>query len=187
MDSKNPVFKEVKECFGQQISSLALTEAIEFTSAHPEKQYLSFSIQIPVVDALAVLEQNADSKSFQYYWEKPSDRFAIAAGGSLERIKTTGKNRFRESSDQGKELLSKVYHISTVKHHLASVHLLGGFSFFDHNIGQEWRSFGAGSFNLPEWVLVKDGKFTVLTITKKLCLMLIIRKFMIHIYQHLIV
>ncbi|MDZ7756069.1 MAG: hypothetical protein U5K35_06605 [Rhodohalobacter sp.] len=28
-------------------------------------------------------------------------------------------------------------------------------------------NFGAGSFNLPEWVLVKNGKFTVLTITKK--------------------
>lgn len=169
MDSTNPVFDEVKECFKQQISELALSEAIDFISSNPKKkfEYLSFSIQIPTVDALAVLEQNGNTIGFQYYWEKPSDEFAIAAAGSLERIQTTGQGRFRESSDQGKELLSKVYHISNLKHHLASVHLLGGFSFFDHNIGKDWRNFGAGSFTLPEWVLVKNGRLTILTITKK--------------------
>lgn len=170
MDSTNPVFDEVKECFKQQISELALSESIDLISSNHKKkfEYLSFSIQIPTVDALAVLEQNGNTKGFQYYWEKPSDKFAIAAAGSLERIQTTGQGRFRESSDQGKELLSKVYHISNLKHHLASVHLLGGFSFFDHNIGKDWRNFGAGSFTLPEWVLVKNGKLTILTITKKI-------------------
>ena len=168
MDSTNSILNDVKECFRQQISELDLTEAIDFISNSEEKyKYLSFSIQIPTVDALAVLEQYAEENTFQYYWEKPSNDFAIAAGGSLERIQTTGKERFREASSSGKELLSQVYHISNLKHHLASVHLLGGFSFFDHNIGKEWRKFGAGSFNLPEWVLVKEGKFTILTVTKK--------------------
>lgn len=170
MDFKNPLANELKECFSQQISDLELSEAIKCISSQPEGkyQYLSFSIQIPTVDALAVLEQSGDTSNFQYYWEKPSDKFAIAAAGSVERIQTTGKERFRESSDQGKELLSKVLHISNIDHHLASVHLLGGFSFFDHNVGKEWRSFGAGSFNLPEWVLVRDSKFTALTVTKKI-------------------
>lgn len=169
MDSENPVLDEVKECFKEQISELALSEAIKIISSDSgEKfEYLSFSIQIPSADPLAVLEQNGDDEAFQYYWEKPSNEFAIAAAGSVARIQTTGQERFRNASDQGKELLSSVYHISNLKHHLASVHLLGGFSFFDHNIDKIWRDYGAGSFTLPEWVLVKDGKLTILTITKK--------------------
>jgi menaquinone-specific isochorismate synthase len=167
MDFKNPVLNDVKECFRQQVSKLDLSEAIDFITAHQDQyKYLSFSIQIPSVDALAVLEQHGDKSTFQYYWEKPVDQFAIAAAGSIKRIQTTGTDRFRNASSNGKELLNQVHHISNLKHHLASVHLLGGFSFFDHNVGKEWREFGAGSFNLPEWVLVKDGKFTILTITK---------------------
>ena len=169
MDSQNPTLNDVKDCFRQQVSRLDLTEAIDFISENRNQyKYLSFSIQIPSVDALAVLEQYPKKNTFQYYWEKPSAEFSIAAGGSLVRIQTTGKQRFRNASDQGKELLNSVYHISNLNHHLASVHLLGGFSFFDHNIGKEWREFGAGSFNLPEWILVKEGKFTALTVTKKI-------------------
>lgn len=169
MDSENPVIDDVKECFKQQISELAFSEVINsINSTTPHRyQYLSFSIQIPAVDALAVLEQHDQKDTFRYYWEKPTDEFAIAASGSLERIQTTGKERFKDASNEGKELLNKIYHISNLKHHLASVHLLGGFSFFDHNIGKEWREFGAGSFHLPEWVIVRQGKFTILTITKK--------------------
>jgi menaquinone-specific isochorismate synthase len=168
MGFKNPALNDVKECFRQQVSKLDLSEAIKYLSDHQEQyKYLSFSIQIPTVDALAVLEQYGKNDTFQYYWEKPVDQFAIAAAGSIKRIQTTGSDRFRNASRSGKELLSQVYHISNLKHHLASVHLLGGFSFFDHNVGKEWREFGAGSFNLPEWVLVKDGKFTILTLTKK--------------------
>ncbi|MEQ8525787.1 isochorismate synthase [Gracilimonas sp.] len=169
MGSQNPALNDVKDCFREQVSRLDLSEAIDLISENQKQfQYLSFSIQIPAVDALAVLEQYPDKNTFQYYWEKPSAEFSIAAAGSLARIQTTGQQRFRSASDQGKELLSKVHHISNLKHHLASVHLLGGFSFFDHNVGKQWREFGAGSFNLPEWVLVREGKFTVLTVTKKI-------------------
>ncbi|WP_020401972.1 isochorismate synthase [Gracilimonas tropica] len=169
MDSKNPVFNKVRTCFQDQISKLALREAINFVAQEDNPfRYLSFSIKIPSVDALAVLEQYAGTKPFQYYWEKPSAEFSIAAGGSLKRIQTTGKERFRQASDEGKQLLSSVYHITNLKHSHASVHLLGGFSFFDHNIGKEWRQFGAGSFNLPEWILVKNKDLTVLTITKQI-------------------
>jgi menaquinone-specific isochorismate synthase len=169
MDSKNPILNDVKECFRQQISQLDLSNAIKELKQPSSQnyQYLSFSIQIPKVDALAVLEQHAKKDAFRYYWEKPSNHFAIAAAGSLQRIQTTGKTRFRDASTQGKNLLNTVYHISTLTHHLASVHLLGGFSFFDHNISKEWRKFGAGSFNLPEWVLVRDGNCTILTVTQK--------------------
>lgn len=170
MDSENPLVGNIEECFSEQISTIALKEAIELVTKERDGRfnYLSFSIQIPTVDTLAVLEQNGKTDTFQYYWEKPSDKFSIAAAGSVYRLKTTGEQRFREASDQGKQLLDQVYHLSNIKHSLASVHLLGGFSFFDHNIGKEWRDFGAGSFTLPEWLLVKKDDLTILTITKKI-------------------
>ncbi len=170
MDVQNPSLGDIKQCFRQQISELELNKAIDVLLAENQTSYefLSFSIQIPAVDTLAALEQHAIEDTFQFYWEKPNDQFAIAAAGSVARIQTSGSQRFRNASDAGKNLLSKVRHISTLKHHLASVHLLGGFSFFDENKGTDWEEFGAGSFNLPEWMLVKNGKFTVLTITKKI-------------------
>lgn len=170
MDSRNSILNEVKECFRQQISQLELSEAIDLIREHPSQryQYLSFSIQIPSVDGLAVLEQYSEKGTFQYYWEKPTDRFSIAAAGSVKRLQTTGKSRFRDASTQGKALLGKVYHITNLEHHLASVHLLGGFSFFDHNVGKEWRKFGAGSFNLPEWVLTRQKNVSILTVTKEI-------------------
>lgn len=169
MDSKNPQTATIEECFSEQITAFALKEAIQLVRNEPNGifEYLSLSIQIPAVDPLAVLEQNEKADTFHYYWEKPSENFSMAAAGVINRIKTTGEQRFRHASDQGKSLLNKVYHISEIKHSLASVHLLGGFSFFDHNIGKEWREFGAGSFTLPEWLLVRKGDLTVLTITKK--------------------
>src|SRR6056297_2732310 len=112
MDSENPLVGNIEECFSEQISTLALTEAIGIVSKDREGRfnYLSFSIQIPTVDTLAVLEQNGKTDTFQYYWEKPSDNFSIAAAGSVYRLKTTGEKRFRVASDQGKQLLDQVYH-----------------------------------------------------------------------------
>jgi menaquinone-specific isochorismate synthase len=170
MDSEDPLVGNIEACFSEQISTLALKEAIQLISngANGAFKYLSFSIKIPTVDTLAVLEQNGNTHAFQYFWEKPSENFSMAAAGSVHRIKTTGENRFREASDHGKRLLEQVYHLSNLKHSLASVHLLGGFSFFDHNIGKEWRDFGAGSFTLPEWLLVRKNDLTILTITKEI-------------------
>lgn len=170
MDSENPLVGKIEKCFSDQISSLALKESFEFILNEPDDdfKFLSFSIHIPTVDTLAVLEQNGKTDNFQYFWEKPTDNFSIAAAGAVHRIKTTGEQRFRNASDEGKELLKSIYHLSEVKHPLASVHLLGGFSFFEHNISKEWREFGAGSFTLPEWLLVRKDDLTILTITKKI-------------------
>ncbi|MTI88696.1 MAG: isochorismate synthase [Balneolaceae bacterium] len=169
MDAAIPLFNQLADCFEQQITPAELSQAITAFRISPKEQqdrYLSCSISITEVDPLAVLEQHGQTHAFQYYWEKPSDKFAIAAAGTLERIQSTGSGRFKESSSKGKELLSRVQHVSSLQHHLATVHLLGGFSFFDHNIGDAWREFGAGSFTLPEWTIVREGRFTVLTITK---------------------
>lgn len=125
--------------------------------------YLAFSIQIPSVDPLAAIEQVPDPTSFQYYWEKPVDDFAIAASGELSRIVTKGENRFREASRKGKELINSIHHYSGINHLNAVIHLFGGFSFFDKNDSNSWSGFKSSSFTLPEWTIIKEGRCSILT------------------------
>lgn len=168
MSSKNIHYKPSDGCLRDQIGSKELRRA--FRHAHKKAvsgktNYFSYTLSLPAVDPLAVLEQHGVTDGFQYYFEKPNDRFSIVAAESVERIQTTGEDRFKEASRNGKELISRIHHFTTVQHHLASIHLLGGFSFFQHNIGKEWREFGAGSFTLPEWALIRDGEAALLTVT----------------------
>ncbi len=133
-----------------------------------KKEYFSISFPVPKVDPLAVIEQNIFKNDFEYYWEKPSDDFSICAGGEVFRIKATGKDRFKEASAKGKQLIQNIYHVSNLDHSKSTPHLFGGFSFFDHNIGSNWADYGASSFTLPKWSIIKNGALTLVTVTIKL-------------------
>ncbi len=151
--------------FKQQIADKELEDFL--SGIAPDNRtlpkYLAFSISISSVDPLAVVEQDHLKDSFQYYWEKPVDDFAIAASGELERVTAHGESRFRDSSTKGKEVLSRVHHVSGINHQNAVVHLFGGFSFFDENDSDFWSSFDSSSFTLPEWMIIKEGKCCILT------------------------
>lgn len=132
-------------------------------SEQSKQQYLALSIAISEVDLLAVIEQDQNKDGFQYYWEKPVDEFSIAASGELERVISKGDVRFKESSAKGKEILQRVHHLSGIKHPNAVIHLFGGFSFFDENTSSTWDAFQSSSFTLPKWMIIKEGKATILT------------------------
>jgi len=163
---KNTVQESVLHTsFRKQIGLKGLKEflsSISFSEAD-RNEYLALSISIPSVDLLAVIEQDKHRDSFQYYWEKPIDEFSIAASGELERIISKGESRFKDSSTRGKEVLSRVHHLSGINHQNAVVHLFGGFSFFDENNSNTWNSFQSSSFTLPEWMIIKEGNCTILT------------------------
>lgn len=163
---KNTVQESVLHTsFRKQIGLKGLKEflsSISFSEAD-RNEYLALSISIPSVDLLAVIEQDKHRDSFQYYWEKPIDEFSIAASGELERIISKGESRFKDSSTRGKEVLSRVHHLSGINHQNAVVHLFGGFSFFDDNNSNIWNSFQSSSFTLPEWMIIKEGNCTILT------------------------
>lgn len=131
-------------------------------------QFLSISFPIQKVDTLAVIEQNPNKNTFEYYWERPSENFSIAAAGEIRRIKTTGESRFKDASHSGKKLISDIFHFSKLSHSKTAPHLFGGFSFYDHNVGKTWSDYGAASFTLPEWSIIKNGALTLLTITFEL-------------------
>tara|TARA_R110002124_G_scaffold287306_1_gene472508 strand:+ start:1142 stop:2611 length:1470 start_codon:yes stop_codon:yes gene_type:complete len=156
------------ELFDYQISKEELASQIEQALVQFEEQKTSFfSVSFPIqkVDTLAVIEQNPDKDSFEYYWEKPSDDFSIAAAGEVSRIKTTGRSRFKDASNSGKELINRIFHYSKLSHSKTAPHLFGGFSFYDHNVGKTWSDFGSASFTLPKWSIIRNGSLTLLTIT----------------------
>ncbi len=150
--------------FQTQIEERQLDDHL-LTAIELEKKFFSVSFSIDSVDVLAALEQVKNDNDFQYYWEKPSSEFSISAAGSLARITNSGENRFRESSKQGKKLLNTVYHVKGLNHTNAEVHLFGGFSFFDESTSKIWQDFNASSFTLPTWMIIREGKCTILTVT----------------------
>lgn len=148
--------------FHQQIDETTLNQSIRLALSN-EKSYLAFSFTVNEIDTLAALEQVSDVDDFQFFWEKTSDEFSISSGGELARIVNEGPKRFQSSSYQGKNLLNSVYHCKAIKHQNAEVHLFGGFSFFEKNDSRIWKTFGASSFTLPKWTIIKEGKCTILT------------------------
>ncbi|MEQ9308716.1 MAG: isochorismate synthase [Balneolaceae bacterium] len=151
--------------FNQQIGLKKLgryLSGINYSNQN-KQNYLALSISIPSIDPLAVIEQDKNKDGFQFYWEKPIDEFSMVASGELERITSKGETRFKDSSSKGKEVLSRVHHLSGVMHQNSVIHLFGGFSFFDENESETWNSYQSSSFTLPEWMIIKEGKSCILT------------------------
>lgn len=128
---------------------------------------ISFTFPIENIDPLACLEMLDEGDSFRYFWEKPNDTFAIAAGKSLVEIKASGKQRFREVREQITDIKAKALEYASLSHSHSGLYFLGGFSFFHKNKSSEWSSFGAASFTVPEWQIIKEGQLTLLTLNFK--------------------
>lgn len=128
--------------------------------------FLSVCVPFENIDPLAVLELNGDSAGTRFYWERPDQDLAIAAGGKAAIVKNRERNRFRNISLQANSLLSRIHHFSELKHSMSGAHLVGGFSFFDQPLSGAWSPLGNASFFLPEWLLVKDGQFSLINIIR---------------------
>lgn len=127
-------------------------------------EYAIFSFTLEAIDPLAYLEMCWNKSNFQYYWEKPTEEFAIAGGEELITISATGPNRFKEVNTRFKEVRKSTAEYSMLSHPYSGMMLLGGFSFFDHIKDELWNAFKPASFTVPKWMIVKDGKFTLATI-----------------------
>lgn len=123
-----------------------------------------FSFPIPSIDPLACLEILSDGESSQFYWEKAQDEHALAGGGAAATLTAAGPRRFREINKKMEELKAATKEFHAVSHSRAGLHFLGGFSFFDRMQNGKWKSFAPASFTVPEWLVVKDGKLTLLTL-----------------------
>lgn len=131
----------------------------------PNKSYATFTVPVETVDPLAYLGKNWDNKAFQYYWEKPSENFALAASGELLQLSAAGANRFTDVHRQQQSVLNSAASFSSVSHTCSGLMFLGGFSFFDEIETADWNSFEAASLTVPRWLILKDGDHFSATIT----------------------
>jgi menaquinone-specific isochorismate synthase len=129
----------------------------------PTSRFATFSFPIQSLDPLAYLEMCWNNKAFQYYWEKPTDEFAIAAGSEITSVTATGENRFNSINGKIKKIRQDTTEYSAISHPYSGLFLLGGFSFFDENCTDLWKGFPPASFSLPKWMIIKDGKFSLAT------------------------
>ncbi len=150
----------------------ALVESDRFVRFFESKRlscksgFLTLCVPFENIDPLAVLELNGDSSGTRFFWERPDQEMTIAAGNRVALIKNSGQNRFQNVSRQANSLLSRVHYFSEINHSMAGAHLVGGFSFFDQSLSGAWSPFGNASFVLPEWLLVRDGQFSMINITR---------------------
>ncbi len=126
--------------------------------------FVSVTLPIEKIDPLACLELLDDDYGYRYFWEKPVDEFAMAAGNALKTLAACGVNRFREVDEQIKQVKERSIAYSAVEHSHSGIHFLGGFSFFDESTDPKWQSFGSASFVIPEWHIIRDGQLTLLTL-----------------------
>lgn len=131
-------------------------------------KYAIFSFTLGNIDPLAYLEMCWSKNDFHYYWEKPEEEFAIAGGKELVSISEEGSDRFKNISLKFEDIRKSTAEYSMLSHPYSGMMMLGGFSFFDKIQEDLWDSFKSASFTIPEWMIVKDGKFTLATIGVKL-------------------
>ena len=125
---------------------------------------VSVTLPIEKIDPLACLELLDKDGGYQYFWEKPVDEFAMAAGEALKTLAASGKNRFAQIDKQITSVKECSIAYSAVEHSHAGIHFLGGFSFFDESTDPKWHSFGSASFIIPEWHIIRDGQLTLLSL-----------------------
>jgi len=136
-------------------------------SEKDDLRFASFTFPVPAFDPLACLELQSRAGGFQFYWEHPEQGLAFSAGDRAGELRASGPQRFREISEKVREIDRKSISCSLVRHSLAGLHLAGGFSFFDEIEDSDWSSFGAASLSIPGWIMIKDGKMGLLTLTVK--------------------
>lgn len=129
-----------------------------------KQSYATFSVPVKTIDPLSFLEKHWSHQSFQYYWEKPSENFAIAAGDELVTLSASGTNRFTDIHQQQQSLLEATSSFSSVYHSYSGLMFLGGFSFFNELKNMDWDSFEAASLTVPKWLMLQDGDHFSVTI-----------------------
>ncbi len=132
-----------------------------------EDRIVTVSLHFDKLDPLAVLERLYVPGKMRYLWEKPDLDLAISASGTVAEIQGSGPDRFKQISKQIASIKQLHDSYTGIPHSLAGLHFMGGFSFFDTETNGVWKNFGTARFVVPEWMFVRDGNLSILTIAQK--------------------
>lgn len=140
-------------------------EVIQKANNSRQAQLFTATIPFESLDPLAALEVLGDD-DFQYFWEHPDEKLAISAGREVITFKTNQRDRYNIVHKHFSKWSDRSVSYCPIPHSLSGVHFLGGFSFQDQPQNHHWQSFGTAVFVVPEWIMVRDGQLSLLTISK---------------------
>lgn len=150
----------------EQEFQVSIDKAIHKAQSTGLAQLLTLSLPFERIDPLAALEILGKSDDAQFYWEHPDENLAVAAGKEAIRIRSNHRDRFQLIRKQIESWQSRTESFSAITHSLCGLHFLGGFSFQEHPQHHHWKSLGNACFFVPEWLIVRDGELSLLTVTK---------------------
>ena len=133
------------------------------TDLNDRHRYLTITLPVARIDPLAVIEMQEPGRE-TFYWEHPAEHTAIAAFGSALSLRATGSKRFEEIISQIGQVREEILTYSAVDDPMAGPLFLGGYSFYDYNVGTPWNRFGAARFFLPDWVLIRQNQQHLITL-----------------------
>lgn len=142
-----------------------VSAALDQAQILSQKQLVTVTLPFERIDPLAALELLGDPAEYQYFWEHPDEKLALAAGMEVARIRSNHRDRFHVVKSQIEEWNTRTFEYKALTHSLAGLHFLGGFSFQDHHQEHHWKPYGTALFVIPEWLLIRDGELSLLTLT----------------------
>jgi menaquinone-specific isochorismate synthase len=132
-----------------------------------EHEYVAISLPVPMETNNDLAKRLVTSKP-TFYLSHPTNSFTIVGQGALERVSTSGSNRFHRTSALGKNLFNRVHHFNSLSRPYP-LQLLGGFSFFNTlKKNSEWADFEPSLFHLPEWTIVKTKDEATLSLIERI-------------------
>jgi isochorismate synthase len=100
------------------------------------------------------------------YWEQPGEAFAFVAAGVAERFAGEGAARFAAAAEAWRQLLDGAIIETDGDATLAGPVCVGGFAFDPGRVSAtHWRDFGSGQLTVPQFLFVRDGARSCLTIS----------------------
>ncbi|MDH4224990.1 MAG: isochorismate synthase [Deltaproteobacteria bacterium] len=110
-------------------------------------------------DPLAVLEASSGPEPFRFYWERPKDGFALAAGGEAMGFSAGGADRFAVLAAQMEQVLGEAVGSQPAGgvSGLEGPFGVGGFSFFPDVDRDQWPGYDPARMVVPRWAVCRQG------------------------------
>jgi salicylate biosynthesis isochorismate synthase len=140
----------------------AVGAAVQRVRDAGERVIVGCSLDVPPVEDALTLTGQWQSAGHGFFWERPADRLAIAAGGATAVVCAEGPNRFEAVSAQCRAWRERIVSVGEAP---VRPLFVGGFAFADHATGQgAWAGVPAARMVLPRWVVVQEGARATLTV-----------------------
>jgi menaquinone-specific isochorismate synthase len=134
-----------------------LLGAREYCCQNNTSKIVSISLEIDLVDPLAVLEKFSATKTINFYFEHREKGEAIVAIDAISQLEISGQDRFIQAEKFIKSCISKIINLHYPDRAISIPRFFCAFSFFNQNIKLDYP-FPAATVFLPRLQVVLKNK-----------------------------